>query len=133
MAARFAAAYPQRVRSLTLASIAVGNAHLSEVERQDFITQRLADLIAMGPRAMAEKRGPRLLGPQATPAMIARVVDTMGSVRPDGYTQAVNMLATGDVKADVARLADTLPLEIIYGSDDEIGRASCRERVWQYV
>src|SRR3546814_12746240 len=69
---------------------------------------------------MAEKRGPRLLGPQATPAMIARVVDTMGSVRPDGYTQAVNMLATGDVKADVARLADTLPLEIIYGSDDVI-------------
>src|SRR3546814_8999138 len=63
---------------------------LSEVERQDFITQRLADLIAMGPRAMAEKRGPRLLGPQATPAMIARVVDTMGSVRPDGYTQAGN-------------------------------------------
>src|SRR3546814_6022350 len=90
-------------------------------------------LSARRPRAMAEKPGPRLLGPQATPAMIARVVDTMGSVRPDGYTQAVNMLATGDVKDDVARLADTLPLEIIYGSDDEIGRASCRERVWQYV
>ncbi|MFC3676775.1 alpha/beta fold hydrolase [Ferrovibrio xuzhouensis] len=120
VAARFAAAYPQRVRSLTLASIAVGNAHLSDTERQDFITQRLADLIAMGPRAMAEKRGPRLLGPQATPAMIARVVDTMGSVRPDGYTQAVNMLATGDVKADVARFAASLPLQIIYGSDDVI-------------
>src|SRR3546814_16252965 len=30
MAARFAAAYPQRVRSLTMASIAVGHAHLSE-------------------------------------------------------------------------------------------------------
>lgn len=120
MAARFAADHPRRVLSLTLASIAGGYGHMPDADRQDFIKQRLADLIAMGPRAMAEKRGPRLLGPQATPAMIARVVDTMGSVRPDGYTQAVNMLATGDVKADVTRLAVDLPLQIIFGSDDVI-------------
>ena len=120
MAARFAAEHPGRVLSLTLASIAVGNAHLSDPERQDFIRQRLADLLAMGARAMAEKRGPRLLGPQATPDMIGRVVDTMGAVRPDGYTQAVNMLARGDVKADVARLPAGLPLQIVFGSDDVI-------------
>src|SRR3546814_11343293 len=104
MAARFAAAYPQRVRSLTLASIAVGNAHLSEVERMEFITQRLADLIALGPRAMAEKRGPSLRGPQATAALSARGVDTMEPVGPDEYTKAANMMATGDGTADVARL-----------------------------
>jgi pimeloyl-ACP methyl ester carboxylesterase len=120
MAARFAAERPARVLSLSLCSIAVGNAHLSDAERQDFIAQRLADLVAMGPRAMAEKRGPRLLGPEATPAMIARVVDTMGAVRPDGYTQAVNMLARGDVKADVARLPAVLPLQIVFGGSDVI-------------
>lgn len=120
MAARFAAGYPQRVLSLTLCSIASGYGYMPAAEQQDFIRQRLADLTTLGAPAMAEKRGPRLLGPQATPAMIRRVVDTMAAVRLHGYTQAVHMLAQGDVMADVARLPAAMPLQIVFGSDDVI-------------
>ena len=66
------------------------------------------------------RRGPRLLSPRSPPDAVREVVDIMGSVRPDGYGQAARMLSTGDVKADVEALSDTLRLQILYGEDDVI-------------
>ena len=62
----------------------------------------------------------RLLGSEATPVMIRRVVDTMAAVRPDGYAQAARMLASGDVRADIARLPTGMPVQILYGDADVI-------------
>ncbi len=120
MAARFAAQRPERVLSLTLSSIAAGHGSLPVEEREKLLQQRLSDVANLGPRAMAEKRGPRLLGPEATPAMIARVIDAMGAVHPEGYVQAARMLSTGDVKADIQRLPAGLKLQIVYGDADVI-------------
>lgn len=120
MAASFARLYPGRLLSLTLSSIAVGQAHMPAEERQKLLEQRLQDVNVLGPREMAEKRGPRLLAPAATPAMVRRVIDAMAAVRPDGYSQAARMLAAGDVKADVAAIPADLPLQIIYGDADII-------------
>lgn len=120
MAASFAADRPQRVLSLTLASIAGGHAKLPAADREKQLAQRIGDVATLGAREMAEKRGPRLLGPEATPAMIRRVVDTMAAINPDGYAQAARMLASGDVKADIARLPDAMPVQIIYGDADVI-------------
>ncbi len=120
MAARFTADYPGRVLSLTLSSIAVGHGILPEEERRRLLEQRLEDLITLGPRGMAEKRGPRLLGPDATPAMVARVVETMAAVNLAGYAQAAGMLSWGNVKADIGRLPESLPLQIVYGDADVI-------------
>jgi pimeloyl-ACP methyl ester carboxylesterase len=120
MAASFAADRPGRILSLTLASIAGGHARLPAAERDKMLAQRVGDVAELGPRQMAEKRGPRLLGPEATPVMIRRVVDTMAAIRPDGYTQAARMLAAGDVKADIARLPAGMPVQFIYGDADVI-------------
>jgi pimeloyl-ACP methyl ester carboxylesterase len=120
MAASFAADRPQRILSLTLASIAGGHAKLPVADREKQLAQRIGDIAALGAREMAEKRGPRLLGPGATPAMIRRVVDTMAAINPDGYAQAARMLASGDVKADIARLPASMPVQILYGDADVI-------------
>jgi pimeloyl-ACP methyl ester carboxylesterase len=120
MAASFAADRPQRILSLTLASIAGGHARLPAAEREKQLAQRIGDVATLGARDMAEKRGPRLLGPEATPVMIRRVVDTMAAIRPDGYAQAARMLASGDVKADIARLPASMPVQIVYGDADVI-------------
>ena len=69
---------------------------------------------------MAEKRAPRLLGPAAPPEALAKLVDTMGSVRPDGYAQAARMLSTGDIVADIACLPASLPGQVIFGDADVI-------------
>lgn len=120
MAARFAATRPDRVLSLTLCSIAAGQAGLPPEERQKLLEQRIGDLATLGPRGMAEKRAPRLLGPAAPPEALDRLKDTMASVRPHGYGQAARMLSTGDIKADVRALPAGLPGQVIYGDADVI-------------
>jgi pimeloyl-ACP methyl ester carboxylesterase len=128
IAARFAAEQPERVVSLTLCSIARGYGRLPLSERRRLLAQRLDDLAELGPHGMAAKRGPRLLGPDATEAMLRMVVETMARIHPDGYAQAARMLSTGDIMADLARLPADLPIQVIVGGADVITPpADCRE------
>lgn len=120
MAVRFAAEHRDRLASLTLASIALGHARLAAAEREAALAARLADLADLGPRGLAEKRGPRLLGPDAAPRAIRAVIDTMATVDPDGYARASRLLARADVAADVVRLPADLPLLVLYGENDVI-------------
>jgi pimeloyl-ACP methyl ester carboxylesterase len=120
IAARFAAEQPRRVLSLTLASVARGHGRLTPPERQRLLAQRLDDLTQLGPRGMAAKRGPRLLGPEATEAIRRTVIEIMARATAEGYTQAARMLSTGDITADLARLPVGLPIQIIVGQGDVI-------------
>jgi pimeloyl-ACP methyl ester carboxylesterase len=120
IAASFAADHPERILSLTLASVAAGQARLPAAEREKALAQRLGDVVELGPRRMAEQRGPRLLAPAATPEMLRRVVETMAAVRPDGYSQAARMLASGDIKADIPRLPADMAVQFLYGDGDVI-------------
>jgi pimeloyl-ACP methyl ester carboxylesterase len=119
-AASFARHHAARVKSLTLASVATGHAHLPEEERLRLMHARLDDLATLGPRGMAEKRGPRLARPGAPQAAIWAIIDTMSLINPDGYTQAVRMLSQGHLAADVAALPETLPMQVIVADADVI-------------
>jgi pimeloyl-ACP methyl ester carboxylesterase len=129
IATSFAAGSPQRVASLTLASCAVGHARLDADERARLLESRIADVRDLGARGMAEKRGPRLVTPDAPEAIRAAVIDTMGSVEPMGYEQAARMLSAGDLFADLARLPPGLPVEVICGAEDVITPPAINERV----
>ncbi|MFO1079377.1 MAG: alpha/beta fold hydrolase [Reyranellaceae bacterium] len=120
IAARFAARHPTRVLSLSLCSIAAGHARLAADERDRLRDQRLGDLATLGARGMAEKRAPRLLGPAAPPEALARVIDTLSAVRPDGYGQAARMLSTGDILPDIDALPASLPGQVVYGDADVV-------------
>ena len=64
MAARFAADYGEdRLLSLSLCGAAGGQGRFSPEQRKALLDDRLTDLATLGVRGMAEKRGPRLLGP----------------------------------------------------------------------
>ena len=119
-AARFARMHPQRILTLTLSGIATGHAHLPDAERERLKRMRLDDLTALGPRGMAEKRGPRLLGPDADEATKRAVIDTMAQVRPDGYPLAVHTLSVADTRADVRQLDKAMRVQFIYGEADAI-------------
>jgi pimeloyl-ACP methyl ester carboxylesterase len=120
IAASFAADHPQRILSLTLASVAAGQARLLAAEREKALAQRLGDVVELGPRRMAEQRGPRLLAPAATPEMLRRVVETMAAVHPGGYSQAARMLASGDIKADISSLPADMAVQFLYGDGDVV-------------
>lgn len=117
---RLAADQPERVISLTLSAIARGHGRLPASERRRLLAQRLDDLAELGPHGMAAKRGPRLLGPDATETTHRMVVETMARIRPDGYAQAARMLSTGDITADLAHLRGGVPLQVIVGGADAI-------------
>jgi pimeloyl-ACP methyl ester carboxylesterase len=124
IAARFAAEQPKRMISLTLASIASGHGRLPPAEQQRLLAERLNDLSELGAHGMAAKRGPRLLGPEATEPTRRMVVETMSRIHPDGYPQAAHMLSTGDITADLARLPAGLPVQVIVGEADVITPAA---------
>jgi pimeloyl-ACP methyl ester carboxylesterase len=120
IAARFAAEQPRRVLGLTLASIARGHGRLPPPERQRLLAQRLDNLAQLGPHGMAAKRGPRLLGPEATETTRRTIVEIMARIPAEGYAQAARMLSTGDITGDLARLPAGLPIQIIVGQADVI-------------
>lgn len=120
VAARFARLHPGRVRSLTLASCAIGHARLAPDERARLLDARIADVRELGPLGMAQKRGPRLLGPNASPEARAAVIETMASVDPRGYAQAARLLSGGDLLSDIEAIAPDIPLQFAYGSADVI-------------
>ncbi len=120
IAGRFARLHPQRVITLTLASCALGHARLDASERDKLLASRIGDVEALGARGMAEKRGPRLLGPDASDATIRAVVETMARIEPSGYAQASRMLSRGDLIDDIGALAPELPVQLIFGSADVI-------------
>lgn len=120
IAARLAVDTPARVASLTLASPAGGHARLPEAERTRLREGRLQSMVRHGPAGMARDRGPHLLGPNATDAQRAAVIDTMARLVPEGYAQAVHMLSIADTLGDVERLPSALPLQFIHGDRDTV-------------
>lgn len=129
IAARYAADFSKRLMSLTLASVASGHAMHSPEERARLREGRLGILDDLGPRGMAEKRGPLLLSPDATDAMRQSVIETMAAIRPDGYRQAVFLLSGGDTRADVLRIPSDFPVQIIFGGADTITTPEQNRRV----
>ena len=119
-ALRFARQHAKRVRSLTLASLSSGHARLSAQDQKRLRDARFTDLEALGPRGMAQKRAPRLLSAGATPAQMQLVLETMSSIDPGGFRQAVWMLSAADTAADLEQLPAPLPVQIVYGDADVV-------------
>lgn len=119
MGAALGRAHPGRVGRLILAACAQGQGAAPGGPLPARARARLDDLARLGPRAFAESRAPRLLArPEANPALAARMVETMAAIEPEGYGQAVRMLASGDLAADCAAL--TVPTWVMVGEADII-------------
>ena len=118
VAGAFAAARPARVERLVLASPALGHRADPAAPLPPPAQGRLDDLAALGPAGFAAKRAPRLLSAMATPAQIARARETMAEIDPEGYRQAVAMLAQGDLRADAGAIA--VPTLVLSGAEDSV-------------
>ncbi len=122
MAASAAALQPQRIARLVLLSPARGYAAAPAAERQRRLDERLDNLRRLGPAGMAQARAAAMLAPGADPSLVAQVRQTMAQIDPAGYTQASQMLAHGDIAADLARFkaASNAPIAVACGSADTI-------------
>ena len=118
VAGAFAAARPHRVGRLLLANPALGHRTNPQAPLPPPAQARLDDLAALGPAGLAARRAPRLLSPAATPAQVGQVRATMAEIDPDGYRQAVAMLAQGDLGADAGAIA--VPTLVLSGGEDSV-------------
>lgn len=115
--AAFARQAPQRVASLTLAACAQGGGCTPGKELPPAQAARLTDLSRLGAATFARNRAPRLIyQPDQHPDLVSAVADGMRKVLLPGYTQAVRMLASGDLAADCAQLQ--VSTAVVVGSED---------------
>ena len=118
MAAAAAVQAPSRVARLILLAPAQGYAHASAELREKKLSDRLANLAALGPAGIARKRAGAMLSAEADASQRAFVEHVMAQIDPAGYTQAARMLASGDLPGDLRRVA--CPVTIAKGESDTI-------------
>lgn len=118
MAARAVTMRPAQVSRLVLLAPAQGYARASAQDRQKRIDDRLDALKTLGLHGMALKRGAAMLSPQAEPELVKYVQTIISQLNKAGYTQAVHLLAGGDLLADVAEVK--CQVAVASGSADTI-------------
>ena len=123
MAAAYAAAHPERVRSMVLLGPAGGYADLPDREAK--LTERLRQLDNLGPEGLAEERSPTLVAKSSPPIALELVRWSQRRVHPEGYRQAIHCLAQGRLAADARRYGKRVL--VACGSEDVITpEASCK-------
>ena len=125
MATAYAAAHPERVRSMVLLGPAGGYGDLAPAEREAKLAERLRQLDELGPEGLAEKRSPTLVAKGSPPIALELVRWSQRRVRPQGYRQAVYCLAQGRLAADARRYAKRVL--VACGAEDVITpEAGCK-------
>ncbi|GHB61625.1 3-oxoadipate enol-lactonase [Streptomyces viridiviolaceus] len=117
IALRLAVRHPRLVRSLVVADSSPGSG--TDPEKAAAMRARVPELASLGPRAFAERRGPRLVSADASAELVRRVVDTMAAaVRLPGYAHAAESMASADLRPDLAHI--TAPALVLCGDKDQV-------------
>ncbi|GAA3172307.1 MULTISPECIES: alpha/beta fold hydrolase [Streptomyces] len=117
IALRLAARHPDLVASLIVASSSPGSG--TDPRKAAAMRARAAELDALGPRAFAERRGPRLVSGAAPEALVRRVTDTMAAaVRLPGYGHAAEAMAATDLRGELPAI--TAPALVLSGDLDRV-------------
>ncbi|WP_329114770.1 alpha/beta fold hydrolase [Streptomyces sp. NBC_01465] len=117
IALRLATRHPALVASLIVADSSTGSG--SDPARAAAMRGRAAELAGEGPRAFAERRGPRLVSPGAPPELVRRVVDSMaGAIRLPGYAYAAEAMAATDLGPELALVS--APTLVMCGDEDRV-------------
>ncbi len=127
IAVHFYFRWPDRVASLTLADTHTGFAALSPAQRKEYVDSRLTPLRAGKTVAdIAPVVAGKLLGPDATPEVRARLEASIASLRQDCYMKSVAATVEQDSVGDYGAI--DVPTHVMVGEHDPLTTpAICRE------
>ena len=124
-AGTYAAAHPERVRSMILLGPAGGWGGAPPAEKEERLRLRLQQLEELGPEGLAETRSPTLVAAGSPLAALELVRWNQRRIRPQGYRQATHCLAHGRL-VEEARLFRK-PVLVACGTEDTITpEAGCK-------
>lgn len=133
VAGAFAARNPERLSHLVLSSPALGYRVQAGDSLPEKVGSRLSDLDRLGVELFAETRSRRLIhDPDNHPDIVEAVRREMARIDPGGYGQAVRMLASGDLEAQM----ESIPVKpgFIIGTCDQVtpvGQTMRAAAAWQ--
>ncbi|HMM77038.1 MAG TPA: alpha/beta fold hydrolase [Gammaproteobacteria bacterium] len=117
----FYEAHPRRVASLVLCDTFPGyDASITEEQREKFIASRRKPLVEDGkePRDIAPLVAPTLLGKNAAPAALQRLIDSMAMLHKESYIKAIEAMTRYE---PVARLGEfRVPTLVVCGEEDRL-------------
>jgi 3-oxoadipate enol-lactonase len=123
--AAYAVEHPDRTLSYTFCQGLTGLAGLAADERTRQRRARLDAMSSGGPEALAESRGPAIVGPGTPPMVTALVVAIMKRVPAKGYNQAIEMMAQTDFFALAPGVA--CPSLVMAGDADPVSPVAAGE------
>jgi pimeloyl-ACP methyl ester carboxylesterase len=127
MAGAYAAARPERVRSMVLLGPAGGYGDRPPAERGAKLAERLAQIDELGPSGMAETRAPTLVAKGSPPEALEITRWTHRHLRPQGYRQALHCLAQGSLASQAPRYGKKVL--VACGSEDVITPESACKKI----
>jgi pimeloyl-ACP methyl ester carboxylesterase len=114
---------PERILKLTLLSPALGYGAHSPADQDKVVQQRLHALSELGAAGMAQTRAKAMVSANASASTIKAIEQIMAQIHPNGYAQAVRMLASADLLTDLKKLRSQHPhiaLQVACGFADTI-------------
>ena len=120
MAGAYAAAHPERIRSMLLLDPAAGHAGDESKQRE-----RLKQFEELGPEGLAEKRSPMVVAKNSPREAVELMAWTQRRIRPPGYRQAIHCLTHGNLAEDARKFRKKVL--VLCGSEDTVTpEASCK-------
>ncbi|MCA0276850.1 MAG: alpha/beta hydrolase [Proteobacteria bacterium] len=128
----FAHSYPHRLRTITLCATNTGFSRFTPEARAEFIRSRKEPLMSgKEPADIAEPVARSLLGPKASEAALAQLVDSMSRLHKHSYIKSIEALVNLDTHAGLDHM--TVPVHVMCGADDPLTPLSMSKEIAQLI
>lgn len=111
--------HPAHVATLTLCDTHPGFAGLRPDQREAFLRPRQAPLLAgKEPRDIAPTLARNLVGPNATPAIVQRLVDSLSALHKESYLKTLAAIANDSHRPPLEQIK--VPVHVVVGAEDTL-------------
>jgi 3-oxoadipate enol-lactonase len=120
IAQEFTALFPERVATLTLCDTHASFKDFPLETQRSFVSLRLKPLVEDGksPADIAPRVARSLMGPNATEAMLARLIASVAKLHKDSYIKTVRSTVDFDRRDDLKRIK--VPTLVLNGEHDKL-------------
>lgn len=115
----FAVRYPGRLLTLTLCDTHLGFAEMPQAKKNEFIRLRKEPLTSgKEPKDIAGPVARTLVGPNASEAVLQRLVDSMSRLHKESYIKSIEASVNTDTRSDIGSIR--VPTHVVVGGADRL-------------